>query len=81
MSVPITFFRANKVTFFTEWSIPTLAMAQFAKVISINRAQEYNYYHGINSEFYKRSTNFSFELKSAKDSEESLLWFNNCCFC
>jgi hypothetical protein len=66
----------NKVTFFTEWSIRTFAMAQFAKDISINKAQEYNYYHGINSEFYKRGTNFSFELKSAKDSEESLLWFN-----
>lgn len=66
----------NKVTFFTEWSVRTLAMAQFAKDISINRAQEYNYYHGINSEFYKRANNFSFELKSAKDSEESLLWFN-----
>lgn len=66
----------NKVTFFTEWSIRTLAMAQFAKDISINKAQEYNYYHGINSEFYKRGNNFSFELKSAKDSEESSIWFN-----
>ena len=66
----------NKVTFFTEWSIRTFAMAQFAKDISINKAQEYNYYHGINSEFYKRGSNFSFELKSAKDSEESSIWFN-----
>jgi hypothetical protein len=66
----------NKVTFFNEWSIRTFAMAQFAKDISINRAQEYNYYHGINSEFYKRGSNFSFDLKNAKDAQNTSIWYN-----
>ena len=66
----------NKVTFFNEWSIRTFAMAQFAKDISINRAQEYNYYHGINSEFYKRGGDFNFELKSAKDAQNTSIWYN-----
>jgi hypothetical protein len=66
----------NKITFFNEWSIRALAMAQFSKDIRENKQQQYSYYHGANAEFVKRGNNFSFELKSGKDAQNNLVWFN-----